>query len=201
MIAGAARRSAAAPAAVAGKLKTKRAAASLVAARQHARPARKLVAKRMRARDREARAGRALSRALRADRSVGDARRRLPRACRRPRSHRSPRLMVTDTSRNLVRVFFLREKLKSLADGEWAGQPGARDRRRRDGRRHRRLVRAARLHGHARRHEARAARPGDRARGRRCYGKIGHKRIDDPRRARPADPRSQPARACAPPIW
>ena len=32
------------------------------------------------------------------------------------------RLLVTDTSRNLVRVFFLREKLKSLADGEWAGR-------------------------------------------------------------------------------
>jgi 3-hydroxyacyl-CoA dehydrogenase / enoyl-CoA hydratase / 3-hydroxybutyryl-CoA epimerase len=32
------------------------------------------------------------------------------------------RLIVTDTSRNLVRVFFLREKLKKLADGEWAGR-------------------------------------------------------------------------------
>jgi 3-hydroxyacyl-CoA dehydrogenase / enoyl-CoA hydratase / 3-hydroxybutyryl-CoA epimerase len=32
------------------------------------------------------------------------------------------RMMVTDTSRNLVRVFFLREKLKSLADGEWSGK-------------------------------------------------------------------------------
>jgi 3-hydroxyacyl-CoA dehydrogenase/enoyl-CoA hydratase/3-hydroxybutyryl-CoA epimerase len=31
------------------------------------------------------------------------------------------RLMVTDTSRNLVRVFFLREKLKSLSDGDFAG--------------------------------------------------------------------------------
>jgi len=30
------------------------------------------------------------------------------------------RLIVTDTSRNLVRVFFLREKLKSLADGDWS---------------------------------------------------------------------------------
>src|SRR6266702_1190320 len=30
------------------------------------------------------------------------------------------RLLVTDTSRNLVRVFFLREKLKSLADGDWS---------------------------------------------------------------------------------
>ena len=32
------------------------------------------------------------------------------------------RLMVTDTSRNLVRVFFLREKLKGLADGDWTGK-------------------------------------------------------------------------------
>src|SRR5215470_5527313 len=32
------------------------------------------------------------------------------------------RLLVTDTSRNLVRVFFLREKLKGLADGKWAGR-------------------------------------------------------------------------------
>ncbi len=31
-------------------------------------------------------------------------------------------LMVTDTSRNLVRVFFLREKLKGLADGDWTGK-------------------------------------------------------------------------------
>src|SRR6516165_3384301 len=32
------------------------------------------------------------------------------------------RLIVTDTSRNLVRVFFLREKLKSLADGDFSGR-------------------------------------------------------------------------------
>jgi len=32
------------------------------------------------------------------------------------------RLIVTDTSRNLVRVFFLREKLKGLADGDFSGQ-------------------------------------------------------------------------------
>ena len=59
------------------------------------------------------------------------------------------RLLVTDTSRNLVRVFFLREKLKSLADGEWTGRACPRHRRRRHGRRHRRLVRVARLHRHA----------------------------------------------------
>ena len=32
------------------------------------------------------------------------------------------RLLVTETSRNLVRVFFLREKLKRLADGDWSGR-------------------------------------------------------------------------------
>jgi len=32
------------------------------------------------------------------------------------------RLLVTDTSRNLVRAFFLRDKLKGLADGEFAGE-------------------------------------------------------------------------------
>ena len=32
------------------------------------------------------------------------------------------KLLVTDTSRNLVRVFFLREKLKALSDGEFAGR-------------------------------------------------------------------------------
>src|SRR5262245_9375463 len=30
------------------------------------------------------------------------------------------RLLITDTSRNLVRVFFLREKLKGLAKGDWS---------------------------------------------------------------------------------
>jgi len=32
------------------------------------------------------------------------------------------KLVATDTSRNLVRVFFLRDKLKNLADGKWPGQ-------------------------------------------------------------------------------
>jgi 3-hydroxyacyl-CoA dehydrogenase/enoyl-CoA hydratase/3-hydroxybutyryl-CoA epimerase len=31
-------------------------------------------------------------------------------------------LLTSDTSRNLVRVFFLRENLKKLADGEWSGK-------------------------------------------------------------------------------
>jgi 3-hydroxyacyl-CoA dehydrogenase/enoyl-CoA hydratase/3-hydroxybutyryl-CoA epimerase len=32
------------------------------------------------------------------------------------------RLVATDTSRNLVRVFFLREKLKAMSGGEWSGR-------------------------------------------------------------------------------
>jgi 3-hydroxyacyl-CoA dehydrogenase/enoyl-CoA hydratase/3-hydroxybutyryl-CoA epimerase len=32
------------------------------------------------------------------------------------------KLLVTDTAQNLVRVFFLREKLKKLADGKWNGR-------------------------------------------------------------------------------
>ena len=32
------------------------------------------------------------------------------------------KLLVTDTAQNLVRVFFLRENLKSLADGNWDGR-------------------------------------------------------------------------------
>jgi 3-hydroxyacyl-CoA dehydrogenase/enoyl-CoA hydratase/3-hydroxybutyryl-CoA epimerase len=32
------------------------------------------------------------------------------------------RLLVTNTSRNLVRAFFLREKLKALTDGDWPGR-------------------------------------------------------------------------------
>ena len=31
-------------------------------------------------------------------------------------------LLVTNTAQNLVRVFFLRERLKSLADGQWNGK-------------------------------------------------------------------------------
>ena len=32
------------------------------------------------------------------------------------------KLLVTSTAQNLVRVFFLREKLKALSDGEFAGR-------------------------------------------------------------------------------
>ena len=73
-------------------------------------------------------------------------------------------LMVSDTSRNLRRVF------KLIGDAEGPGAEGprlqaaarARDRRRRDGRRHRRLVRRLRHGGVAAGHERRADRQGHR---------------------------------------
>jgi len=45
-----------------------------------------------------------------------------PRAMQTAEIASFAKLITTDTSRNLVRVFFLRDKLKSLADGEWAGR-------------------------------------------------------------------------------
>src|SRR5262250_1409435 len=43
-----------------------------------------------------------------------------PREMQRAEIASFARLLVTDTSRNLVRVFFLRDKLKRLADGDWS---------------------------------------------------------------------------------
>ncbi len=54
-------------------------------------------------------------------------------------------LFTTETARNLVRVFLLQDRLKALGGkGSPPVKPRARGRRRRHGRRHRRLVRAAR---------------------------------------------------------
>ena len=41
--------------------------------------------------------------------------------CRRPRSHPSRGCWSRRYSQNLVRVFFLREKLKGIAGGDWTG--------------------------------------------------------------------------------
>ena len=73
-----------------------------------------------------------------------------------------------------------------------------RHRRRRHGRRHRGLVRVERFHGHACRHEGRAARQGDRARC-RALPQDRPQEHRDAQCARPVDPRPQRARACAPP--
>src|SRR5215510_10945831 len=87
------------------------------------------------------------------------------------------RLVVTDTSRNLVRVFFLREKLKSLADGDFSG-------------RHVHVIGAGAMggdiaawcawHGFAVTLADTQAEPIAKAIGRAAelYGKIGHRRID-----------------------
>jgi 3-hydroxyacyl-CoA dehydrogenase/enoyl-CoA hydratase/3-hydroxybutyryl-CoA epimerase len=64
-------------------------------------------------------------------------------------------LMVTPTAQNLIRVFFLREQMKKLAG---SGHAGSCHRRRRDGRRHRRMVRRSGLSRHPGRHEAGAGR-------------------------------------------
>jgi 3-hydroxyacyl-CoA dehydrogenase / enoyl-CoA hydratase / 3-hydroxybutyryl-CoA epimerase len=45
-----------------------------------------------------------------------------PAAMQKAEINSFARLLVTDTAQNLVRVFFLRNKLKSLADGEWNGR-------------------------------------------------------------------------------
>ncbi len=110
------------------------------------------------------------------------------------------RLLVTETSRNLVRVFFLREKLKSLADGDWSG-------------RHVHVIGAGAMGGDIAAWcawhgftvtfadmKAEPHRQGDRAR-RRPLRQDRPQAHRHPRRARPADPRSRRARACAPPTW
>ena len=44
------------------------------------------------------------------------------RRCKRRRFASFSRLLVTPTAQNLIRVFFLRENLKSFSDGNWQGQ-------------------------------------------------------------------------------
>ena len=46
----------------------------------------------------------------------------MPRAMQKAEIASFARLLVTDTAQNLMRVFFLREKLKGLADGGWDGK-------------------------------------------------------------------------------
>ena len=79
-------------------------------------PVRGLLAKRMRARGRQGRAAGTLSRALCADRSLGNAWRRQARDAQAEKPSFA-KLMVTPTAQNLIRVFFLREQMKKLAGG------------------------------------------------------------------------------------
>ena len=137
-------------------------------------------------RGREGRAAGALSRALRADRSLGKARRRQAPRCWRPR-RLVRRLMVTPTAQNLIRVFFLREQMKKLAGSGNKIE-------------HVHVIGAGAMGGdiaawcagagharHARRHEGGADRGRDQARRRsvRQDHAQAHRRA---RRARPADP-------------
>src|SRR6185295_8071203 len=110
---------AAATAAVGGKLTARRRGA--LASLMNLSPVRKLLAARMR-KETEKKAPIAHYPAPHAlidlwENHGGDA-----RAMQKAEIASFARLMVTDTSRNLVRVFFLREKLKGLADGEWSGK-------------------------------------------------------------------------------
>jgi 3-hydroxyacyl-CoA dehydrogenase/enoyl-CoA hydratase/3-hydroxybutyryl-CoA epimerase len=100
-----------------------------------------------------------------------------PREMQRAEIASFARLIVTDTSRNLVRVFFLREKLKKLADGEWSA-------------RHVHVIGAGAMggdiaawcawHGFTVTLADMEAKPLAKAiaRASDLYGKIGHKRID-----------------------
>ncbi len=101
-----------------------------------------------------------------------------------------PSLLQTPTAANLIRVFRLQERLKALGkDGDVSRGARARRRRRHDGRRHRRVVRAARPDGDAAGPERRAARARRWARAAKLFAQ----RLKDPRRVarrdRPADSR------------
>ncbi len=154
---------AAAQAAVTGKLKTRR--GGVLIQLINTTPGRKLARQAHARRDREESDARALSGAVRADRSLGDP-------WRRRGGHAKGRDRVVRQAHGHRHVAQPRARVLPARQAQGHGRrrlcrpPRARDRRRRHGRRHRGLVRLARLHRHPRRHEARAARQGDRARGR-----------------------------------
>ncbi len=110
---------AAAQAAVTGKLKTRR--AGVMTRLVNSAPGRKLAAKRMRS-ETAKRAPIEYYPAPYALIDLWDAHGGDAKAMQKAEIASFARLLVTDTSRNLVRVFFLREKLKGMADGEWVGR-------------------------------------------------------------------------------
>src|SRR6266849_9257011 len=110
---------AAATAAVTGQLKTRR--ASVLGALINSTYGRKLAATRMRA-ETQKKAPVAHYPAPHALIDLWEAHGGNAQAMQRAEIASFARLVVTDTSRNLVRVFFLREKLKAMADGDFAGQ-------------------------------------------------------------------------------
>jgi 3-hydroxyacyl-CoA dehydrogenase/enoyl-CoA hydratase/3-hydroxybutyryl-CoA epimerase len=105
-------------AAVAGSLKTSRAGLSVMLL--NSEPGRKLLAKRMRA-ETEKKAPAEHYPAPHALIDLWSQYGGNPAAMQKAEVASFSRLLVTPASQNLVRVFFLREKLKSLSDGKWHG--------------------------------------------------------------------------------
>jgi 3-hydroxyacyl-CoA dehydrogenase/enoyl-CoA hydratase/3-hydroxybutyryl-CoA epimerase len=110
---------AAATAAVTGKLKTRR--GGVLASVLNSTPARKLAVMRMRPQT-EKKAPLEHYPAPHALIDLWEHHGGDPNAMQQAEIESFARLLVSDTSRNLVRVFFLREKLKSMADGDWPGR-------------------------------------------------------------------------------
>src|ERR1700688_2683126 len=105
--------------AVAGQLKTARAGLSVTALNFF--PARKLLARRMKSEaEKKAPAKNypAPSTLIELWEANGGSRAAMQKA----EVASFARLLVTPTAQNLIRVFFLRDKLKSLSDGDWQGQ-------------------------------------------------------------------------------
>jgi 3-hydroxyacyl-CoA dehydrogenase/enoyl-CoA hydratase/3-hydroxybutyryl-CoA epimerase len=106
-------------AAATGKLKTRR--GSLLNQLINSAPGRKLAAKRMRA-ETAKKAPIAQYPAPHALIDLWEKHGGNAKAMQKAEIASFARLMVTETSRNLVRVFFLREKLKGMTDGEFSGR-------------------------------------------------------------------------------
>ena len=105
--------------AVAGQLKTARAGLSVAALKFL--PVRKLLAGRMKT-EAEKKAPAKNYPAPSALIELWEANGGSPAAMQKAEIASFAHLLVTPTAQNLIRVFFLRDKLKSLADGDWHGQ-------------------------------------------------------------------------------
>jgi 3-hydroxyacyl-CoA dehydrogenase/enoyl-CoA hydratase/3-hydroxybutyryl-CoA epimerase len=110
---------AAVKAAVEGQLKTARAGLSVVVL--NSLPARKLLVKRMRS-ETEKKAPAKDYPAPHALIDLWEANGSDPAEMQKAEVASFARLLVTPTAQNLIRVFFLRDKLKGLSDGHWQGQ-------------------------------------------------------------------------------
>jgi 3-hydroxyacyl-CoA dehydrogenase / enoyl-CoA hydratase / 3-hydroxybutyryl-CoA epimerase len=110
---------AAVKAAVTGQLKTARASLSIEALNLF--PARKLIALRMKS-EADKKAPSKNYPAPRALIDLWETNGGSQAAMQKAEIPSFARLLVTPTAQNLIRVFFLRNKLKSLSDGDWKGQ-------------------------------------------------------------------------------